>query len=171
MIPKIIHYCWFGSDIPESIQRNIDKWKSVMPDYEFIQWDSSRFPREKLLWVDQACDNHKYAFAADYVRLYALYEYGGIYLDTDVEVLKSFDPFLNDTVFFGFEELVGFAVFVGFGKNSVETLESLFRRVGDALLVGAERDDGQEHPSERSESGVVIPRRSTTSKMVHCEER
>lgn len=90
--------------MPESLQKNIEGWKSIMPDYEFIRWDSSRFPRGKILWVDQAFDNHKYAFAADYVRLFALYYFGGIYLDTDIEVLKPFDYFLDLPYFIGQEK-------------------------------------------------------------------
>lgn len=96
MIPKIIHYCWLSSDpIPESLQRCMDSWKIYLPDYEFVHWNFDRFPRGKSKWVDEAFDNKKYAFAADYIRLYALYNYGGIYLDMDVEVLKNFDSFLD----------------------------------------------------------------------------
>ena len=96
MIPKIIHYCWLSSDpIPESLQKCMDSWKEFLPDYEFVLWNFERFPRGKSKWVDEAFDNKKYAFAADYIRLYALCNYGGIYLDMDVEVLKDFTPFLN----------------------------------------------------------------------------
>lgn len=70
-------------------------WREKLPDYEFMKWDFTRFPKEKSLWVSQAFDNKKYAFAADYIRLYALYYYGGIYLDMDVEVLKSYNPLLS----------------------------------------------------------------------------
>lgn len=100
MIPKIIHFCWLSNDpFPENIQRCIDSWHKLLPDYEFIHWNFDRFPRGKSQWVDEAFDNHKYAFAADYIRLYALYNYGGIYLDTDVEVLQSFSPFLKLNTF------------------------------------------------------------------------
>lgn len=96
MIPKIIHWCWLSNDpIPESLQKCMDSWRVYLPDYEFIHWNFERFPRGKSKWVDEAFDNKKFAFAADYIRLYALYNYGGIYLDMDVEVCKSFDPFLN----------------------------------------------------------------------------
>lgn len=104
MIPKIIHFCWLSSDpYPEKIQRCIDSWKKFLPDYEFVHWNFDRFPRGKSLWVDQAFDTHKYAYAADYIRLYALYHFGGIYLDTDVEVLKSFDDLLQLPYFIGKE--------------------------------------------------------------------
>lgn len=104
MIPKIIHFCWLSDDpYPEKIHRCMDSWKKNLPDYEFIHWNFERFPRGKSLWVDQAFDRHKYAFAADYIRAYALYNYGGIYLDTDVEVLKSFDDLLDLPYFLGKE--------------------------------------------------------------------
>ncbi len=104
MIPKIIHYCWLSNDpFPDNIQRCIDSWKDVLPDYELRLWDFQRFPKGKSKWVDQAFDTHKYAFAADYIRLYALYNYGGIYLDCDVEVIKSFDDLLSLPYFIGQE--------------------------------------------------------------------
>ncbi len=96
MIPKIIHWCWLSNDpIPENLQKCMDTWKIKLPDYEMIHWNFDRFPKGKSKWVDDAFVNKKYAFAADYIRLYALYNYGGIYLDMDVEVCKSFDPFLT----------------------------------------------------------------------------
>lgn len=96
MIPKIIHYCWLSNDpIPSNIQHYMDSWKKYLPDYEFIHWNFDKFDKSSSRWVSEAFDNKKYAFAADYIRLYALYHYGGIYLDMDVEVLKSFNPFLS----------------------------------------------------------------------------
>lgn len=80
-------------------------WKDKLPDYEFILWDLNRFDINESLWVKQAVEAKKYAFAADYIRLYALYHYGGIYLDTDVEVLKSFNPLLDNDYILGYEEL------------------------------------------------------------------
>lgn len=96
MIPKIIHYCWLSSDpIPKSLQTCMSTWKKVLPEYEYMLWNFDRFSKSKSKWVSDAFDNKKYAFAADYIRLYALYNYGGIYLDMDVEVKKTFNPFLN----------------------------------------------------------------------------
>lgn len=104
MIPKIIHFCWLSNDnYPEKIQKCIDSWKKYLPDYELVHWNFERFPRGTSKWVDQAFDSHKYAFAADYLRLYALYHYGGIYLDSDVEVLKTFDDLLDLPYFIGKE--------------------------------------------------------------------
>lgn len=105
MIPKIIHYCWLsGESFPNSVQKCIDSWEIHLPDYQLVLWDYNRFPRGKSKWVDQAFDKHKYAFAADYIRLYALYNYGGIYLDSDVEVLKPFDDLLDLPYFLGAEQ-------------------------------------------------------------------
>ena len=96
MIPKIIHYCWLsGDEIPEKLQLCMASWKKFLPEYEFMLWDLDRFDINQILWTKQAFESKKYAFAADYIRLYAIYTYGGIYLDMDVEVLKSFNPLLN----------------------------------------------------------------------------
>ena len=104
MIPKIIHYCWLSEDpFPELIQNCLETWKRVLPDYEFILWDTYKFPLDSNLWVKQAFESKKYAFAADYIRLHAVYNYGGIYLDGDIEVLKSFNPLLHLPYFFGSE--------------------------------------------------------------------
>lgn len=104
MIPKIIHFCWLsGDEFPELIKSCIDSWKEKLPDYEFILWDTNKFPLENNIWVKQAFESKKYAFAADYIRLYAVYNYGGIYLDTDIEVIKSFNPLLHLPYFIGSE--------------------------------------------------------------------
>ena len=96
MIPKIIHSCWLSGDpFPEDIQRCIDSWKAILPEYKIILWDKNRFDINSVPYVKEAFEAKKYAFCADYIRIYALYKYGGIYLDSDVMVYKSFDPFLN----------------------------------------------------------------------------
>lgn len=96
MIPKVIHYCWLSKDpIPQNLQDCIASWKKHLPDYEFILWNFDRFDKSISIWVREAFKKKKYAFAADYIRLYAIYNYGGFYLDMDVEVLKSFNDLLN----------------------------------------------------------------------------
>ena len=82
----------------------MNSWKEKLPDYEFILWNFDRFDKNSSKWVTQAFDNKKYAFAADYIRFYALYNYGGIYLDSDVEVLKSLDDLLDLPYFMGAEK-------------------------------------------------------------------
>lgn len=104
MIPKIIHYCWMsGEPYPNKIQRCIDSWKKYLPDYEFWLWDTNRFNINSSIWVKEAFEHKKYAFCADYIRLYALYHYGGIYLDSDVEVIKSYNDLLHLPYFIGYE--------------------------------------------------------------------
>ncbi len=96
MIPKIIHYCWLSNDpIPTSLQEYMKSWKKFLPDYEFMLWNLDRFDKTSSIWVQEAFKKKKYAFAADYIRLYAVYNYGGFYLDMDVEVLKPFNDLLN----------------------------------------------------------------------------
>lgn len=96
MIPKVIHYCWLSDDpLPDKLQYCINSWHKYLPDYKVIRWDLKRFPLDKSLWVKQAFERKRYAFAADYIRLYALATEGGIYLDSDVEVLKPFDDLLH----------------------------------------------------------------------------
>ncbi|MBQ1692942.1 MAG: glycosyl transferase [Bacteroidales bacterium] len=96
MIPKIIHLCWLSGDpYPKKIQFCIDSWKKYLPDYEIMLWDTNRFDVNSTLWTKQAFEAKKYAFVADYIRFYAVYNYGGIYLDSDVEVIRSFNKFLN----------------------------------------------------------------------------
>ena len=105
MIPKIIHFCWLSGDkYPKLIQQCIATWKTKLPDYEFMLWDTKKFDLESTLWTKQAFESKKYAFAADYIRLYVVYKYGGIYLDTDVEIVKNFDDLLHLPYFIGLEQ-------------------------------------------------------------------
>lgn len=102
MIPKIIHLCWLSGDpFPTDIQKCLDSWKEHLPDYEIWLWNTNRFDVNSVLWTRQAFERKKYAFAADYIRLYALYNFGGIYLDSDVLVYKSFDDLLSLPYFIG----------------------------------------------------------------------
>lgn len=105
MIPKIIHYCWFGrGQMPDLAIKCIESWKKYLPDYEIKEWNEDNFNLNMYPYVREAYDNRKFAFVTDVVRLHALYTEGGIYMDTDVEVLKSLDPFLQHTAFSGFED-------------------------------------------------------------------
>lgn len=92
MIPKIIHYCWLSNDpFPEHIERCMSTWQKYCPDYKIMKWDLSQFDIESSQWVKEAFESKKYAFAADYIRLYAIYTYGGIYLDSDISLNDSLD--------------------------------------------------------------------------------
>lgn len=104
MIPKKIHYCWFGrGEMPKLARKCIKSWKKYCPDYEIKEWNEDNFDLDMFPYAREAYDNRKFAFVTDVVRLYALYQEGGIYMDTDVEVVKSLDPFLKHTAFSGFE--------------------------------------------------------------------
>lgn len=104
MIPKVIHYCWFGHNpLPDLAIKCIDSWKRLLPSYEIKEWNEENFDVNTIPYVTEAYQQKKYAFVADYVRFYVLYREGGIYMDTDVEVLRSLDPFLEHKMFAGFE--------------------------------------------------------------------
>ncbi len=105
MIPKIIHFCWLsGDEYPKLIEQCMATWKTKLPDYEFMLWDTNKFDINSTLWTQQSFESKKYAFAADYIRLHAVYKYGGIYLDTDVEIVKNFDDLLHLPYFVGLEQ-------------------------------------------------------------------
>ncbi len=104
MIPKIIHYCWFGrGEMPELAQKCMASWHKYMPDYEYKLWNEDNFDVNSVPYTKEAYEAKKYAFVSDYVRLLALEKEGGIYLDTDVEVFKAFDDLLEYKAFAGFE--------------------------------------------------------------------
>lgn len=104
MIPKIIHYCWFGGKpMPEYQVKYIDLWKKKLPDYKIVCWNESNIDIESIPFLKQAYDAKMWAFVADYARLYAIYQMGGIYMDTDVEVLKTFDEYLSHSFFTSYE--------------------------------------------------------------------
>ena len=105
-IPKIIHYCWFGKNEKSDLAKKcIDSWKKKCPDYQIIEWNEENFDITTNEYVYEAYMNKKWAFVSDFVRIFALYNNGGIYLDTDVEILKNMDEFLCNTTFFGFETI------------------------------------------------------------------
>lgn len=104
MIPKVIHYCWLSGDpFPSNIKACMDSWKKVMPDYEWKVWNTENFDVNSVPYVREAFEKRKWAFAADYIRMYALYTEGGIYLDSDVKILKPFDDFLSYSFFSSLE--------------------------------------------------------------------
>lgn len=104
MIPKTIHYCWFGKgEMPDSAKNCIASWHEHMPDYTYKLWNEDSFDLNSISYTKEAYAVGKFAFVSDYVRLWALNSEGGIYLDTDVEVFKSFDDLLGYNAFIGFE--------------------------------------------------------------------
>lgn len=104
MIPKRIHYCWFGhGEMPQLAKDCIASWHKYMPDWEYKLWNEDNFDINIVPYTQEAYESGKYAFVSDYVRLWALENYGGLYLDTDVEVFKPFDDLMDYAAFAGFE--------------------------------------------------------------------
>lgn len=136
MIPKIIHYCWLSNaPFPEKIQHCIESWKKVMPDYELKLWNTKNFDIENSVpYVKEAFAQRKWAFVADYIRLYALYTDGGIYLDSDVEVLKRFDEFLEH----GFFSSMEYHPFMIERDGSMQHIDNAGRRITDGYISGIE---------------------------------
>ena len=104
-IPKIIHYVWFGNQpLSDLATKCIKSWEKFAPDFQLMRWDESSFDISSNRYVMEAYQSKKWAFVSDYVRLYALYHHGGIYMDTDVELIKPIDHFLIHNAFSGFEQ-------------------------------------------------------------------
>lgn len=104
MIPKIIHYCWFGGNpLPKSAIKCIESWKKFLPDYEIKEWNESNYDVHKIPYIHEAYEAKKYAFVSDYARFDILYQYGGIYFDTDVQVIKPMDDIIAEGPFMGRE--------------------------------------------------------------------
>ena len=104
MIPKKIHYCWFGKgEKPKKAQKCIASWKKYCPDYEIIEWNEDNFDSKQYPYAAYCLENKKYAFLSDFVRLVVINEHGGLYFDTDVELIRSPDGLLQYDAFYGFE--------------------------------------------------------------------
>ena len=141
-IPKTIHYCWFGHNPkPELARRCYASWKKCCPDYEIIEWNEDNFDMSSCpLYVRQAYGAKKWAFVSDYVRLRVVYDYGGIYLDTDVELKKSLDALRKHDAYFGFEE--GEHVNTGLGFGAVKGAPILHEMMQDYETIPFILPDG-----------------------------
>lgn len=119
MIPKRIHYCWFGgAKLPKLAKKCIKSWKKYCPDYEIVEWNEGNYDISAApLYVQQAYEAKKWAFVTDYVRLQVVYDYGGIYMDTDVELVKTLDGLLDNVAYFGFESIRTINTGLGFGAQ------------------------------------------------------
>ena len=118
MIPKKIHYCWFGrGEKPKLAKKCIASWKKCCPDYEIIEWNEDNFDVGKYPYAQYCLENKKWAFLSDFARLIIILEHGGIYFDTDVELIKSMDNLLNYEAFYGFENSEYVASGLGFGAE------------------------------------------------------
>ena len=120
IIPKVIHYCWFGGEaIPLQCQKYMESWKKYCPDYEIVRWDESNYDVEKNQYMCEAYKAKSYGFVSDYARLDIVYNHGGIYLDVDVELVKSLDDFLYEKGFMAFHF---YRVSTGLGFGAVPSL-------------------------------------------------
>lgn len=140
MIPKIIHYCWFGgSPLPPLAVKCIDSWKTHCADYQIIEWNENNFDVNINRYSREAAEVNQWAFVSDVARLYIVYTYGGVYLDVDVEVLKSIDRFLKDDMFMGFESFYNIATGLGFGaKKNFYLLKKMLDEYDEISFINAD---------------------------------
>lgn len=143
-IPKIIHYCWFGNnEKPELVKKCIESWKKYLPDYKIREWNNSDLQSCNVKYVLDAIKEKKWAFVSDYFRLYALFTEGGIYFDSDNEVFKSFDEFLDLDFFTGYEkyqkDIHSFTAVVG-AKKGNHIIKDLLEEYNDASFYTKDGD-------------------------------
>lgn len=149
MIPKVIHYCWFGSkEKPEKVKKCIESWKKYCPDYQIIEWNESNYDISKNRYMHEAYKMKKWGFVPDFARLDIIYEHGGIYLDTDVELIKCLDSLLENKCFMGFEDEMHVNLGSGFGaeKHHKILLEMMNDIYKDRLFI-KENDSYDSTPS------------------------
>lgn len=139
-IPKKIHYCWFGgAELPDSAKKCIESWKKFCPEYEIIRWDEHNYDYVKFIYTRQAYEAKKYAFVSDVARLEVVYRYGGIYLDTDVELIKPLDDLLKNKAFMGVETT---SVALGLGFGAVPKLDFLEQLINKYKTISFYKNDG-----------------------------
>ena len=136
MIPRTIHYCWFGRNpLPKLAKQCIESWKKYCPDYEIVCWDESNFDVNYNQFTQDAYRAGKWAFVSDVARLYIVYHHGGIYLDTDVELIKSLDAFLPNKAFMGTEPVGQIATGLGFGaEKGMEVIREMLEEYDRKLF-------------------------------------
>ncbi len=128
LIPKVIHYAWFGHNrIPDRFEENIATWRKYCPDYEIIRWDESNYDISKNRYMKEAYEEEKWGFVPDYLRLDVIYEFGGIYFDTDVEVIQNLDDLLGSNSFMGYFDASVVALGLGFGATKGNKLIKILR--------------------------------------------
>lgn len=140
MIPKVIHYCWFGKNpLNDMAKKCIESWKKYCPDYEIIEWNEENFDiNNSCDYVIEAYQAKKWAFVTDYVRLYALYHHGGIYMDTDVELIGKLDAFLENEAFSGFENYENIPTAIMGSVKGGEWIEYLLSYYSDKHFINGD---------------------------------
>lgn len=151
MIPKIIHYCWFGGkELPKSAKKCISSWRKYLPEYEIKRWDETNFDVNIIPYTAQAYAAKKYAFVSDYARFWILYKYGGLYFDTDVELIKPIDDIIAAGPFMGRETpydkdcnpkylgvAPGLGLGIGIGNPFIGELMSIYEKKNYTIVSGA----------------------------------
>lgn len=136
-IPPIIHYCWFGENpLPTKYSNYIESWKKYCPDYQLVRWDEHNYDIQKHPYLRWAYDNKKWAFLSDYARLDIIYEYGGIYLDTDVELIRSLNGLRKFHAFIGYESTQMINTGLGFGAEKGHEVIKYLRDTYDHVDIG-----------------------------------
>lgn len=131
IIPKTIHYCWFGGgQLPELARNCIESWRKFCPDYKIVEWNESNFDLNVCKYVQEAYDEKKWAFVSDYARFWILYNYGGVYVDTDVEFIRSIDDIVSQGAFMGCEPALQ-------GMNNKDSINKLKFFVNPGLGIAA----------------------------------
>ncbi|WP_370559867.1 glycosyltransferase family 32 protein [Edwardsiella tarda] len=158
-IPKKIHYCWFGGgDLPELANRCINSWREFCPDYEIIRWDESNTDLESCQFVREAFLAKKWAFISDYIRLKVVEEQGGIYLDIDVELLKTLDNFLDYQGFMGFEQTKPYLVATGLGFGAIPhhpVIQKMMSNYENTQFIKSDGSYNME-PCPKRDSAILI---------------
>ena len=145
MIPKVIHYCWFGGKpLPDSALKCLESWKRYFPDWQIVQWDESNFDVRVVPYVSEAYDAGKYAFVSDYARFFVLHQYGGVYFDTDVEAVAGLDDILAEGAYMGMERTMSgvLAVNPGLGFACPPGMPLLSQLLEQYSRIHFRRDDG-----------------------------
>ena len=169
MIPKKIHYCWFGyGEKPKLVQKCIGSWKTYCPDYELIEWNETNVDIKMNAYVQWCYENRKYAFLSDYIRLLIVEKHGGIYFDTDVEVIKKMDDLLYNEAFFGFETENFVNTGLGFGAEQHNPVVKQMLKEYEYLLDGKRGVIGCPHLNTDALEKFGITRDGTYQKLTYA---
>lgn len=146
MIPKIIHYCWFGGKpLPKYAKKNIESWKKFFPGYEIKEWNETNFDVNRIPYTQESYAQKKYAFVSDFARYWILYNFGGIYFDTDVKVIKSFEDIIKEGPFLGIENgRSGVFVNPGLGMGTIKGMV-LYKKMVDFYSLLSKNDFIEPH--------------------------
>ncbi|MCF0217398.1 MAG: glycosyl transferase [Fibrobacteraceae bacterium] len=166
MIPKLIHYCWFGGKpLPPLAQRCIESWRRYMPDYEIKEWNEKNFDINAIPYTKEAYQQKKYAFVSDYARFWILHNFGGVYFDTDVELIKSIQPILDRGNYMGLEHSIenGLACNPGLGmacnpqNRFCSEMVEMYRHLKFGNSTGGVEKNVVEYTSEKIlQKGLVL---------------